>query len=341
MLVSVLIPTYARSTKLSNCLAALAAQSLDPSKYEVIVGFDGPDASAQEQALATWKASGGKAHLDLVPCPRQGYTLVRNQILERAKGTLLVSLNDDVRPSPDFLNIHATEHARRQAEGKAPSIIVGASPFCRREPESLLDRLVRSTSMVFFYDAMEREPQDPERDWGFRHCFGLNFSAALAQVREVGGFFARPHLYGYDDIELGFRLARKFDLPVLYRPEALAPHDHFYKPADLVDREHKLGVAAWYFAQANPAFGLACFGRDICRPEELSYSREFLSSERTAADRIRESFLRVGEIPGSVADGVHGDKLLQMLQQQFLLLKRWTWRAGLLEAAEGKLAIAA
>lgn len=334
MLASVLIPTFARSDKLANCLASLARQSLDHSQYEVIVGFDGPDAQAEAAARAVWETAGGKARLELIACPREGYTLVRNQILARARGQLLVSLNDDVRPVPDFLKIHVQAHADRKAKGKGEAIIVGASPYCRRENETLLDRLVRSTSIVFFYTAMECAPLDPDRDWGFRHCFGLNFSANLAMVREVGGFFARPHLYGYDDIELGFRLGDRFALPVLYRPEAFAPHDHFYKPMDLIEREHKLGVSAWHFARANPDFAKACFGRDVSQSDEVAYSRAFVARELPGADRLRETFFELSNIPGTAVDGDHSRKLLQMVQQQFLLLKRWTWRKGLLEAAD-------
>ncbi|MGH7242036.1 MAG: glycosyltransferase family 2 protein [Phycisphaerales bacterium] len=341
MLASVLIPTFARSDKLARCLTALAVQNFDSANFEVIVGFDGPDARAEAGARETWKAAGGKARLELVQCPRQGYTLVRNDILARATGRLLVSLNDDVRPCPDFLQVHAQAHGSLKSQGKGDAIIVGASPFCRRDPETLLDRLARATSMVFFYDAMDRPPHNPDHDWGFRHCFGLNFSADLAMVRDVGGFFARPHLYGYDDIELAFRLTQKFNLPVLYRPQALAPHEHFYKPADLIDREHKLGVAAWHFVRANPAFGMACFGRDITTPAELGYSREFVSRERAAVDRVRESFLKIATIPGASVDGDHQSLLLEMLLHQFLPLKRWTWRTGLLEAADAKMAIAA
>lgn len=341
MFASVLIPTFARSDKLARCLACLAVQNFDHSRFEVIVGFDGADDSAEAAARKSWESAGGKARLDLVALPRQGYTLVRNKILSRARGTLLVSLNDDVRPAPDFLKVHTEAHSQRKAQGKSEAIIVGSSPFCRREPETLLDRLVRSTSMVFFYDAMDREPHDPDRDWGFRHCFGLNFSADLAKVREVGGFFARPHLYGYDDIELGFRLSTRYNLPVLYRPLALAPHEHFYQPQDLLTREHNLGVAAWHFARANPEFTKACFGRDISQPDEVAYSRAFVTRERSAAERIRESFMQLATIPGSSVAGDHEHALLQMHLQQFLLLKRWTWRSGLLDAADAKLSIAA
>jgi len=329
MLASVLIPTFARSGKLARCLTSLAKQDFDHTQFEVVVGFDGPDASAEAKARSIWTASGGKAHLELMQCPREGLMMVRNRLLAQARGTHIISINDDVRPVPGFVSAHMASHHSYDH----PVITVGASPFCQRENESLLDRLTRKTSMVFFYDVMDSAPLNADRDWGFRHCFGLNFSARTDLVREVGGFYAGERLYGYEDIELGFRLAQKHKTPVLYRPAARAEHEHFYQPQDLLTREHNLGVAAWHFARANPEFAKACFGRDISQPDEVAYSRAFVTRERSAAERIRESFMQLATIPGSSVDGDHEHALLQMHLQQFLLLKRWIWRTGLLEAA--------
>ncbi len=336
MLASVLIPTFARSDKLSRCLECLAAQTFDPTQFEVIVGFDGPDPTAEAAARTLWLRSGTRTTLDLMQCPREGLQLVRNRMLARARGNLLISLNDDIRPVPGFVAAHISAHQERGTAN--PAIIVGSSPFCRRDNESLLDRLVRKTSMVFFYDVMDAAPPDPSRDWGYRHCFGLNFSARTDLVREVGGFHAGHRLYGYEDIELGFRLADRFKTPVLYCPKAWAEHEHFYQPQDLLTREHNLGTAAWHFARANPAFARSCFGRDITHPDELNYSRAFITHERAAADRLRESFLQLSAIPASTVDGPHESILLKMLLQQFLLLKRWTWHNALVEAAQSEVA---
>lgn len=329
MLASVLIPTFARSDKLARCLDCLAKQNFDWAEFEVIVGFDGPDGKAEADARKVWESSGGRARLKLMQCPREGLMMVRNRMLGAARGDFMISINDDVRPVPGFVGAHVDTH-RSYAR---PVVVVGSSPFCRRENESLLDVLTRKTSMIFFYDVMDAAPREPERDWGFRHCFGLNFSGRTDVVREVGGFYAGERLYGYEDIELGFRLAQRHKTPVLYRPAARADHEHFYQPQDLLTREHNLGVAAWHFARANPDFAKACFGRDISQPEELAYSRAFIAREKAAADRIRESFLQLSNIPGDSIAPDHEPQVLQMLLQQFLLLKRWIWRSALIEAA--------
>lgn len=333
---SVLIPTFRRSDKLAACVRALAAQTLPPDHFEVLIGLDGPDPASEDAARQAWRAGGGGGgagapNLVLLTCPREGYTRVRNRLLAQARARTLISLNDDVIPDPDFLRVHLAEQRAAEAAAR-PAIIVGHSPFKPRPSPTLLDRLVAETGMVFFYDVMNTPSAlaGRDRDWGFRHCFGLNFSAPLDMVRQVGGFLALPHVYGYDDIELAFKLQQRFHTPVLYRPEALAPHDHAYRANDLIERERSLGTAAWHFARANPAFGRAVFGRDIASESELEYSREFLRRERAAAERLREQFLQLDQIPG---DAVPHD-VLPLIASHWLLLKRWEWRRALLEASE-------
>jgi len=344
--VSVLIPTYQRSAKLAACVASLARQTGEHS-FEVVVGLDGPDPGSRQAAGRAWKEAGGDKpgrSLRIIDCDRQGYIAVRNRLVSEACGRVMLSLNDDVEAETGLVAAHLREHDRRRAEKLGPAVVVGDAPYKKRPPtelDSMLDRLVRETSMVFFYDVMNAPPQpgaqtDREKDWGFRHCFGLNFSAEIGCVREVGGVggqLSKAHLYGYDDIELAFKLARRFRSPVLYRPEAKVWHNHFYTAKQLMDRERQLGHSAWYFAEASPAFGRAVFGRDIRSKEELAYSREFVQREKAAAEGMLQTLACLERIPSMCISGEHGPKLTRALYEQHLLLKRWMWRTGLLEAA--------
>lgn len=348
---SVLIPTRGRSAKLCRCLEGLARQvGLDAEgeamTFEVIVAFDGPDPVGRSAAEQAWRNASGAdaAELRVIELDHRGYTIARNELVSRARGRVMVSINDDVVPQGGFVATHVREQRLARERG-LPAIVVGHSPFVTPEQQrasggsrgrdTLLNRLVRESSMVFFYDAMTTQEvmRQPQRDWGFRHCFGLNFSAELAMVREVGMFTALEHVYGYDDIELGFRLARRFAMPVLFRPSALAPHEHTYVPGDLLRREEALGEAAWWFARTSPEFGRAVFGRDVTSEEEVAYSREFVERERASAERLRAGFETLGELPADAIDGEHAGALRDLLVQQHLLLKRWHWRAGLLRSA--------
>jgi glycosyltransferase involved in cell wall biosynthesis len=340
--VSVLIPTYQRARKLAACVGSLARQAGDVS-FEVLVGLDGRDDDSEQAAKRAWAAfkPWRERELRVIDCGRGGYTKVRKHLLSLARGQVMLSLNDDVVAETELIASHWREHERRRTEELGRAIVVGDAPYVKRpagELDSMLDRLVRETPMVFFYDVMN-SPEglaDRDRDWGFRHCFGLNFSADLACVREVGGFLARPHVYGYDDIELGWKLATRFGMPVIYRPEARVRHEHFYTAQDLMGRERALGKAAWEFAGANPEFAKAVFGRDVRSREEVEYSREFVRREQAAAQKSQRTLEALETVPSSAIDGPHAGTLLRALYEQHLLLKRWNWRCGLLEMAGGK-----
>lgn len=333
---SVVIPTFGRPEKLGACLAAFATQNAPAESFEVLVGFDGPGGIGF--ARQAWRSAGGHdAHLITIEYPHRGYTPVRNDLLPLARGRIMISANDDIIPSPGFVQAHVAEHDLASQRGQSV-LVSGATPFQRPPADTLLDRLMRDTSMVFFHDVMKRyvEPDAREKDWGFRHCYGLNFSAPMGQIRELGGFTVLPTIYGYEDIECAFRVQQRFGSPVLYRPEAMAWHDHRYTAREYAAREYKLGYAALGFARVCQLCALETFGRDIASEAEQQYCSEFVQREFKGARLAWETFLAFERTPANVLDGPHGGTLQAAAYQQHLPLKRWLWRQGLLDAFTGR-----
>jgi hypothetical protein len=220
------------------------------------------------------------------------------------------------------------------------------------QDDSLFDRLVRETSMIFFYNVMNAPAASPHlpgvmacacglptgcdaaaHDWGFRHCFGLNHSVCTEALREAGGYTTFPATYGYEDVEAAWRLGERFGMPVLYRPRASAEHDHRYSPRDYLEREEKLGYAAWGFAHQSPSCARELFGRDITGEGEIGYCREFVAREAKTADRLRATLVSLASIPAGAVAGDQAAALINALYEQHLLLKRWMWRRGLARAA--------
>lgn len=327
-----IIPTYQRPEKLRACLRALGRQTTD--QFEVLVGFDGPDAAGVAGARAAC-TPGLLPRVKLIECPRSGYTTVRNLIMREARGKVMISTNDDVAPEPGWVEAHVSAQMEARAKGRCV-VVVGSSPWVVHQPDRLFDRLVRETSMVFFYSAMETAESPADKDWGFRHSWGLNISAPMEAVREVGNFTVFPAWYGYEDNEIAFKLKERFGAPVLYRPQAKLWHDHRMEPDAYLKREFSLGYAALGFAQTSTACARAMFGRDVHGPPELSYSREFVARERSAAARGLKNFRKLVDLPVGLFDLDGGAVLRELLYEQHLLLKRWMWRAGLIAAAEGR-----
>jgi len=322
----VVIPTRGRPGAVARCVAALRDQRGAPP-FEVLVAIDGPDAG---EVAAIERVRGG---LDVraEPGDPAGPGAARNRVIRLARAPLLLLLNDDVVPDPELVAVHAREHARLAGAGR-PAMVLGDAPFAVQTPDRLFDRLIRETSMVFFYDRM-RGQTDPGHDWGFRHAWTLNLSMPSACVREVGGFCESLPGAAFEDIELAWRLHERFGAPVLHRPSARVTHHHRYEPAGYLAREESLGRDAVALARANPACARATFGRDITAPEETAYARASVERERGAVDALRETFMRLAALP---PDAPGDPEIVRALYEHHLPLKRWHWRVGLLSALDGR-----
>ncbi|MFU8829686.1 MAG: glycosyltransferase family 2 protein [Phycisphaerales bacterium] len=345
-ILSVVVPTRSRPEKLRACLDLLQLQSPDTPAFEVVVSLDGP--CPESQAVCEEPREG--LEVVVVEAPREGIAVAKNAAIERSRGHLLLLINDDILPEPEFVGSHIRAHEEREAAGLGPAMVLGHSPWLMPEEAepgeaggvTLFDRLLAQSSMIFFYDKMITEDGtvlgDRDTDWGYRHAWNLNLSLPTSLACVVGGF--RPALANccYEDIEFAWRVNRSVDggVPVLFRPEARAPHDHRYTPRGYLERELRLGYAAFGFAKVSPECAAEVFLLELDSVDELGYAARFIAHEGRAAGRLREGFESLAQLPPSAAgEGEAGRLMLRLLEQQQLMLKRVAFRRGLILAAEG------
>lgn len=320
--VAVLIPTRGRNDKLARCAALLAQQTLPPDQFEVLVGVDGGPAPDALHAPTI--------NLRVHTFDHAGPAATRNQLLRLATGTLTLLLNDDVRPSPRLLAEHLHAH---ESLGK-PAMILGAAPFVRYDDDTIWDELIRETSMVFFYNRMHAALADGsagrDHDWGFRHAWTLNLSMPTDILKSAGGFDERLKLPMFEDLEMAFRVRQQnpsTPIPVLYRPEAIVEHDHRVSLDEYLDREHRLGQAAWELAGAAPECAHAVYGRDLRSEAELNECRMVVERDQELCRAIRARLADLSRTSSTAPHDVHEE------YERHLPLKRWTFRRGVLHAA--------
>lgn len=95
---SVIIATYNRKGLLLRTLEALAAQSLDPDRFEVIVIDDGSsDGTAESLAARTGE------RLRVISQSNRGPAAARNRGIREARGNWVVMTDDDTIPGSDWL----------------------------------------------------------------------------------------------------------------------------------------------------------------------------------------------------------------------------------------------
>jgi glycosyltransferase involved in cell wall biosynthesis len=89
---SVIIPTYNRASLLRMCLSSLLESSKTTNSYEIIVVDD--DSSAHIQGLAR-EFNGKYGHVRYLKTPHVGPGRARNAGIEKARGEVIVFLDDD------------------------------------------------------------------------------------------------------------------------------------------------------------------------------------------------------------------------------------------------------
>ena len=99
--VSVVVPTCKRPRLLDRCLAALAAQDLETTHYEVLVVDDGRD-EATCRVVEAWAARSCPPIHYLRPDGR-GPAAARNAGWRRARGQIVAFTDDDCVPTPGWL----------------------------------------------------------------------------------------------------------------------------------------------------------------------------------------------------------------------------------------------
>ena len=319
MQLSVLIPTHARAEKLERCLRSLACQDNAP-EFEVLVGVDG--GSDDAQAMRIGVPAELRHRTRLIPFPKLGYIPVRGALLEQARAPLVLSLNDDVEASPVLLATHAGAH-----DGSA-RVVTGPAPFAPIDRPNLFDRLVAETGLIFFQPPASDGPFETD----YRNCFGLNMSFPREAALELGGFPDLEDAYGYDDIEIAWRFARRLNAPIVHHPGAALTHHHRFTPADLLRREYALGRGAAAYAGVSPEFTMELFGEDIREPAYHDRIAAAVELEHRDAARLEAHVLGYEQAPYESASG----PALDALAAGWVTLKRYLWRWGVLDGAHGR-----
>lgn len=97
--VTVVIPAHDRPRALASCLQALADQTLDPERFEVVVVDDGSPAPLQPATAAL----AGRLRLTLERQENKGPAAARNRGAALARSPILAFTDDDCQPEPEWL----------------------------------------------------------------------------------------------------------------------------------------------------------------------------------------------------------------------------------------------
>lgn len=205
-MISVVIPAYNAAGTIAGTLHALRCQTMPRHHYEIVVVDDG-SSDGTCQVVGQYVRRDESPTVQLIRQAHQGAAAARNAGAYAAQGDIIVFLDSDCVPAPDWLeNLVAP---------LAWDDVVGGSGYVRTRQRSLLPRFVQ----LEYDERYERVAQ--------REYIDFISSATAAYQREAfieaGGFDTA--MLGAEDVDLSFRLAgagRK----LVFVPDAVVYHTH-------------------------------------------------------------------------------------------------------------------
>jgi glycosyltransferase involved in cell wall biosynthesis/peptidoglycan/xylan/chitin deacetylase (PgdA/CDA1 family) len=259
--ISVVLPTYQRRELVTAAVRALADQSFD-QPFEVIVAVDGStDGSAD-----TLRAMSVPFPLTVLEQPNGGAATARNLGACRARGDIVLFLDDDMEADPHLL----AEHDRVHRQGA--DAVLGHMPLHPASAGTVLGDAVAQWS-----DERLARLSQPGAVLGLHDLLTGQLSVSRQVFAAIGGFdswFTRGGSFGNEDVDLGYRLLAG-DYDVRFNPDALSYQRYEVTPRQHLRQWRQAGQADVLFARKHPleALGLfelnglrSRFARRVARP---------------------------------------------------------------------------
>lgn len=229
MQVSVIIPTYNRAEILRKTLVGYAEQTGDHEMSEVLVVDDGSKDHTAEVVREC-------AHLFSFPLrylhqENSGLAAARNHAIREASGDLILFGDDDIIPGPCLAEEHAQWHKKFPEEHIGVLGFVPWLPSVRPTPFMKWSGLYGPQfNFGYFKPGMELD---------FRHGYFCNTSVKAAFLARHGVFSETFRTYGYEDVELSYRL-KKQGYRLLYNPDAIGYHNKYETLENTIQRVEAL-----------------------------------------------------------------------------------------------------
>ncbi len=195
--IAVVIPTRNRDTRLTFALDALAEQTLDRNRFEVVVIRDRPAPGLGLQPPVGLRLRVIALDEDAEPSRK------RNFGWRSSEADLVVFTDDDCRPAPDWLERMLAAWDER---GRERDVILQGRTEPDPDEKHLLHRLARSQTILGPSEAF--------------HCCNIAYPRAL--LEQVGGF-DEEFGFGGEDTDLGLR-ALENGARLVYADDVLVWH---------------------------------------------------------------------------------------------------------------------
>jgi hypothetical protein len=319
MEVAVVIPFRGDAGVLRWTLEGFAGQQL-PSGVRVEVRLCGDG-----NPLPALPADTDVVQFSGITTERVGVAEAKNLLLRNKPCDVVIFANSDTRPDARFV----AAHVARLASLPANHMVLGAAPYERSATPTVFDVLKEDSPMIFFYNQMKAHEL-----YDYRQCWTLNLAVRYADIERIGFFDPRFRPYGYEDLDLGFRLLGRQTRGIYFEPAAIVTHRHPMSFDDYLNREELLGVMSAVLHDVNRELFRALFGSESLEQLADRY-RVWTELDRPMHTWIYRRMQEWNVLPAeALGSGDARQRLLMTIYQMHVPLKRFALRRGFLRGME-------
>lgn len=307
---SVVIPTFNRSTMLRKTVERLSEAIGSSTSIELVVVNDGSTDDTAD-VLDVLQKQG--LRLRSVTVPNGGPGQARNVGVSLAEGNIVMFLGDDTRPrSRDFFESHLAAHA--------------AFPQVNR---AVLGKVVWPSDTMYTNFVMQQIQGDGQQQFGFKHMtpwqwydwplfYTSNVSVKKSIVSdwERDGFSSEFYAAAFEDPEFAYRMTKRHgDFKVFYVPNAVVDHYHSYSVEGFMSRQVSAGMMMDVFVRAHPELEERLLGRALFDALRSSPSPSFpLEHYVSAIEGIKSWALIIDNHYHLGSQNWHGDFINAVFQ---------------------------
>jgi glycosyltransferase involved in cell wall biosynthesis len=181
----------------------------------------------------------------------QGQGIARNKGNREASGKIILFIGDDILIESNLLKEHVAIHDKYIQDNYACLGKIKWDPS-----QQITDEMKWSTNELLFLNkfgghqfAFNLLRNQEFADYRFFYTSNISLKKNILDKENFDPDFKG---YGWEDIELGYRLTKKYDLKIKYNQNAIALHSHTLNINDIKKRMEQIGYSSAIFQNKNP-----------------------------------------------------------------------------------------
>lgn len=236
---TIVIPAVKKESLL-RVLEGISKQTLSKDLFEVLIVDDAAKQNLKDFVLRRQYNFNLRIFQN---SKNKGAAYSRNRGVKEARGNLILFLGDDIIPDKNLFKIHFEKHEEYSQKNIA---VLGFVTWSDKIKITPFMRWLENGGPQNAYPKIEG------KKWVSHNFFyGANISLKKDFLLKNGLFNEKFRKYGWEDLELGFRLSKK-GLKILYNKKAKGLHFHKISLKDFLERMEKAGENAVLFNKLHP-----------------------------------------------------------------------------------------